>query len=87
MGGRKDVFRVGRKLHVLAVEVYRFFFSFILYSESLKVLSYQMALCPSARVLRHCPEGKLHIRLRVKYMNGDETWYVYVNAHEAIERA
>lgn len=70
VGGGEDVFRVGRKLHVLAVEVNRFlFYLFIFLSKSswganTDCISYQMALCPSARVLMHCPDGRLHMRLR-----------------------
>jgi hypothetical protein len=89
VGGGEYVFRVGRKLHVLAVDdVMGSIYYFIIVIVR-AFFSYQMALCPSARVLRHCPDGKLHIRLRGEYvwtMRMKCDMYV-VRAHEAIKRA
>ena len=73
VGGGEYVFRVGRKLHVLAATRERKV-QFLKVSlvparvarvdGALENVSYQIALCPSARVLRHCPDGKVHMRLR-----------------------
>lgn len=51
-------------------------------------ISYQTALWPSARVLRHCPDGRLHMRLRgrntleKRMMKG-----AMCDSHETVKRA
>ena len=78
MRGGEDVFRVGRKLDVLAVEVkpdYYFLvfdWSRCVDKDAPREISYQMASWPSARVLRHWPDGRLHMRLWDSFREADD---------------
>ena len=56
--------------------------------EAPREISYQMALWPSARVLRHCPDGRLHMRLRGKNRLEKRMMKSAIcDSHETVKRA
>ena len=61
MGGGEDVFRVGRKLHVLAVEVNRFLFFLFFFEQVVVGREYGLYLVP---------DGIVSLRERLDALSG-----------------